>query len=232
MNVDREQAHFENRYDAGRQLADKLGGYKGQSEVVLAIPNGGVPIGLEVALALEADLDLVISRKIPLPLNPEAGFGAVADDGTVILNEEVVEKVGLSPHQINYQINRVRAEIRRRSLLYRKDRPPSAVNGKTVIITDDGLASGFTMMVAVESVRRRRPKEIVVAVPAASVAALAQLEKVADKVVTMVKGTMPKFYIADFYRNWYDISDGEVTQCLKEWQMRHFRSNTKPPHNK
>ncbi len=231
MHVDREQARFENRYDAGRQLADKLGGYKGQSEVVLAIPNGGVPIGLEVALALEADLDLVISRKIPLPLNPEAGFGAVADDGTVILNEEVVKRVGLTTHQINYQINRVRAEVRQRSLLHRKDRPLAAVSGKRVIITDDGLASGFTMMTAVKSVRRRRPKEIVVAVPAASAAALAQLKKVADKVVTLAKGTMPKFYIADFYRNWHDISDGEVTQCLKEWQMRHFRSNIKSHEN-
>jgi len=231
MRFGREQARFENRYDAGRQLADKLGEYKSQSEVVFAIPNGGVPIGLEVALALEADLDLVISRKIPLPLNPEAGFGAVADDGTVILNEEVVKKVGLSPHQINYQINQVRAEIRKRSLLYRKDRPLATVSDKKVIITDDGLASGFTMMTAVKSVRRRRPKEIVVTVPVASAAALAQLEKVADKVVTLAKGTMPKFYIADFYRNWHDLSDDEVTQCLKEWRTRHFRSNTKPHEN-
>ncbi len=121
MDFTREQALFENRYDAGRQLAGQLDEYQGQSVVVLAIPNGGVPVGLEVALALEADLDLVISRKIPLPLTPEAGFGAVADDGTVMLNEEVVKRVGLSPHQINYQINQVRAEIRQRSLLYRKD---------------------------------------------------------------------------------------------------------------
>ena len=232
MPFGREQARFENRYDAGRQLADELGGYKGQSVVVLAIPNGGVPIALEVALALEADLDLVISRKIPLPLNPEAGCGAVADDGTVILNEEVVKKVGLSPHQMNYQINQVRVEIRQRSLLYRKDRPLAVVSGKTVIIIDDGLASGFTMMAAVASVRRRRPKEIVVAVPVASPTALEQLEKVADKVVTLAKGTKPKFYIADFYRYWHDLSDDEVIQCLKEWRMRHFRSNITPHENR
>ena len=231
MHLDREQVRFENRYDAGRQLADKLGGYKGQSEVVLAIPNGGIPMGLEIALALETDLDLVIVRKIPLPLNPEAGFGAVADDGTVILNEEVVKSVGLTPPQINYQINRVRAEIRQRTLLYRKDKPPAAVSGKKVIITDDGLASGYTMMTAVKSVRQRRPKEIMVAVPAASPAALAQLKKVTDKVVTLAKGTMPKFYIADFYRYWYDIGDNETLQCLKEWRMRHFRSNTTPREN-
>ena len=229
MHFAREQAIFENRYDAGRQLAAQLGEYKGQSVVVLAIPNGGVPIALEVALTLEADLDLVISRKIPLPLNPEAGFGAVADDGTVILNEEVVKRVGLSQHQISYQINQVRVEIRQRNLLYRKDRPLSAVNDKTVIIIDDGLASGFTMMAAVESVRRRRPKEIIVAVPATSATALERLEKVADKVVVLAKGTMPKFYIADFYRYWHDLSHAEVIQCLKEWRMRHFRSNSEPP---
>jgi predicted phosphoribosyltransferase len=143
----------------------------------------------------------------------------------------VVKEVGLTTHQINYQINLVRAEVRQRSLLHRKDRPLAAVSGKTVIITDDGLASGYTMMTAVKSVRRRRPKEIVVAVPAASPAALAQLKKVADKVVTLAKGTMPKFYIADFYRHWYDLSDSEVTQCLKEWQMRHFRSNITPREN-
>ena len=228
MHFARERALFDNRYDAGRQLAVQLGEYEGRSVVVLAIPNGGVPIGLEVALALEADLDLVISRKIPLPLNPEAGFGAVADDGTVILNEELVERFDLSPHQINYQINQVRVDIRQRTLLYRKDRPLTVVGDKTVMITDDGLASGFTMMAAVESVRRRRPKEIVVAVPAASAAALERVEGAADKVVTLVRGTMPRFAVADFYRYWHDLSDDEVIQCLKEWRMRRFRSNIEP----
>ena len=228
MHFAREQALFDDRYDAGRQLAGQLGEYKEQSVVVLAIPNGGVPVGLEVALALEADLDLVISRKIPLPLTPEAGCGAVADDGTVILNEEVVKGVGLSPHQINYQINQVRVEIRQRTLLYRRDRPHTVVSGKTVIIVDDGLASGFTMMAAVESVRRRRPTEIVVAVPATSAAALEQVGKVANKVVTLATGTKPRFFVADFYRYWHDLSDAEVIQCLKEWRLRHFRSDIRP----
>ncbi|MFC1928053.1 phosphoribosyltransferase [Chloroflexota bacterium] len=229
---DREQALFENRYDAGRQLAAKLGEYKGQSVIVLAIPNGGVPVALEVALAIQADLDLVISRKIPLPLNPEAGFGAVADDGTVILNEEVLKRVSLSSHQINYQINQVRAEIRQRSLLYRENRPLAIVSGKTVIIIDDGLASGFTMRAAVESVRHRQPREVVVAVPVASATALEQVEKVADKVVILARGTKPKFYIADFYRYWHDLSREEVLKCLREWRMRHFRADVKPPGEK
>ncbi len=218
----RARAVFENRYDAGRQLAEKLGEYKGKSVVVLAIPNGGLPLALEVALALEADLDVVISRKIPLPLKPEAGFGAVTDDGTVMLNEELVKEAGLSESQISYQVNRVRAEIRQRSLLYRWDRPPSVLSDKTVLITDDGLASGYTMKAAVASVRRRRPKEIIAAVPVASASALEQVEKVADRVVTLVNSSMLKFYVADFYRYWHDLSDTEAVQCLKEWRVRRF----------
>jgi predicted phosphoribosyltransferase len=228
----REQPLFGDRYEAGRQLASKLGGYKGQSVVVQAIPNGGVPVALGVALALEADLDLVISRKIPLPLNPEAGFGAVADDGTAILNEEVVKEAGLSSHQINYQINQVRAEIQQRSLLYRQERALSTVSGKVVILVDDGLASGFTMMAAVASVRRRHPEEIIVAVPVTSVAAVERVKKVADKVIALARGAKPKFFVADFYRYWHDASDDEVIQCRREWRLRRFQSDTEPSSSK
>ena len=187
---------------------------------MLAIPNGGVPVALEVAGALKADLDLVISRKIPVPLNPEAGFGAIADDGTIFLNEEAVRRIGLSRQQIEYEASKVRAEIKRRSLLYRGDRPLVRVNSRTVIIIDDGLASGFTMMAAVESVRHRRPKEIVVAVPCASAVAVKQLEKVAGKVVTCVTSFVPRFAVADFYRRWYDLSDNEVIRYLGEWRKQ------------
>ena len=192
---------------------------------MLAIPNGGVPVALEVASALNADLDLIICRKIPIPLNPEAGFGAIADDGRIFLNEELVKRVGLSRQQVEYEAGRVRAEIKRRSLLYRGDRPLVSVNGKTAIVIDDGLASGITMMAAVESVRHRHPKEIVVAVPCASAIAVKQLERVADRVVTCTTGFMPTFYVSDFYRQWYDLSDDEVVRYLNQWRMRHLRPN-------
>lgn len=217
------QSIFDNRHDAGRRLAAELGEYNDQLVVVLAIPNGGVPVALEVASTLNADLDLVISRKIPIPLNPEAGLGAVADDGTIILNEEVVKRIGLSRQQIEYEASKVRAEIKQRSIRYQGDRPLVRVSGRTVIIIDDGLASGFTMMAAVESVRHRRPKEIVVAVPCASAMAVKRLEKVADKVVTCTTGFMPRFAVADFYRRWYDLSDDEVIRYLNQWRTRHLR---------
>lgn len=224
---------FENRYDAGRQLASGLMDYKGRPVVVLAIPNGGVPVALGVAMALDADLDLVVARKIPLPLSPEAGFGAVANDGiTVILDEEVIKRAGLSPQQIDYQVSQVRANIRQRSLLYRQEKPPSLVSGKTVIIIDDGLAAGYTMKAAVESVRNRRPKEIVVAVPAASADAVEELEKVADRVITCAISAAPQFYLADFYRNWRELSDNEVLQCLREWRSRRFWQHIEPLQSK
>ena len=225
MHLNEPQAIFENRQDAGRRLATELHEYSGQPVVVLAIPNGGVPVALEVSSALKADFGLVISRKIPLPLNPEAGFGAIADDGTVILNEQTVKRMGLSRQQIEYEASKVRAEIKQRSLLYKKDRPLVGISGKTVIIIDDGLASGFTTMAAVQSVRHRRPKEVVVAVPVASAMALKEVARVADKVVACITGFMPKFYISDFYRRWYDLGDNEVIQYLNQWRMRRFQQD-------
>lgn len=225
MHYPRQQPIFENRYDAGRQLAAKLTEYRKQQAIVLAIPNGGLPVGLQVALALEVDLDMVISRKIPIPLRPEGGFGAVADDGAIMLNHEVLKGLNLSEQQINYQVSKVRNDIQQRSLLYRGDRLLSVITGKIAIITDDGLASGYTMMAAVESIRRRQPKEIVVAVPAASAQAVKQVEKTADRVVTVVTAFVPRFYVSDFYRYWHVLSDEEGLKVFKEWKRRRFQAS-------
>lgn len=225
MHYPRQRPIFENRYDAGRQLAAKLTEYRKQQAIVLAIPNGGLPVGLQVALALEADLDMVISRKIPIPLRPEGGFGAVADDGATMLNHEVLKGLNLSEQQINYQVSKVRNDIQQRSLLYRGNRLLSVITGKIAIITDDGLASGYTMMAAVESIRRRQPKEIVVAVPAASAQAVKQVEKTADRVVTVVTAFVPRFYVSDFYRYWHVLSDEEGLKVFKEWKRRRFQAS-------
>lgn len=225
MSPKQQKPIFGNRYDAGEQLAAKLNDYKAKSPVVLAIPNGGVAIGVRIAIALEAEFDLIISRKIPLPLSPEGGFGAMTDDGTIILNDEMVRRNCLTPEQIESQVGQVRASIRQRSLLHHRDRPPVSISGKTAIIVDDGLASGFTMMAAVASVRRRRPGEVVVAVPVASAAGLQQLQKVADKVIAGAVSTTPRFYLADFYQYWHDPGDDEVSRYLEEYRAERFRSN-------
>jgi predicted phosphoribosyltransferase len=232
MHLPAAEPIFENRYDAGRQLAERLAEYAGQPVVVLGIPNGGVAVALSVALALNADLDLVISRKIPLPLSPEGGFGSVTDDGTIILDEKIVKAARLSQQQINYQVNQVRADIRDRSLLYHKDRPPVAVAGRTVIIVDDGLASGYTMKAAVASLRHRKPARIIAAVPVGPEAVLKEMKGVADKVVTCAVGSMPKFYVSDFYRYWHEVSDTEVLNCFKEWRMRRHGPRIELPERK
>ncbi len=216
----RADAIFENRYDAGRKLAAKLADYKGKPAIVLAIPNGGVPIGLGVAVALEAEFNLVISRKIPLPLRPEGGFGAVTDDGTIILNDDLVKSQNLTEDQIAFQVNRVRASILQRSLAFRRERPPSVLAGKTVIIVDDGLASGYTMLAAVKSVRSRRPREVIAAVPVANETALKKVEMAANKVITCAVGGGSSFYVADYYRYWNEPKDEEVINCFREWENR------------
>ena len=216
---------FENRRDAGRKLAEKLANYSGKSVVVLAIPNGGVPVALEVARALKADLDLIICRKLPIPLAPEGGFGACSDDGAIILNEEIVRRFAITPLQIEDAATKVRADIKKRILLYKKDRLPTRIAEKTVIIVDDGLASGITMRAAVGSVRRRHPREVFVAVPCASALAYEQVSQVADRVVACAIGDQPRFAVADYYRYWYDVSDEEVTRYLSEWRVQRFRTN-------
>lgn len=216
------QPLFENRFDAGRQLAEKLLEYADKSVIVLGIPNGGVAVALSIALALNAELDIVISRKIPLPLSPEAGFGSVTDDGTMILNEALVKQAGLTQQQINYQVSRVRTDIRQRSLLYHGERPPMSVAGRTLIVVDDGLASGYTMRAAITSLRRRRPEKIIVAVPVAPASVVEELREFADKIVTCAVGTGPVFAVADYYRHWYDVPDNEVMSYLKEWRLRRY----------
>ena len=120
-------------------------------------------------------------------------------------------------------------DIRERSLLYRGNRPLAVISGKTVIIVDDGLASGYTMMAAVESVRRRRPSRIVAAVPAASAMAVKQVEKITDRVVSCNIGYMPEFYVSDFYQYWHVLDDNEGFKCLKEWRMRRYEPDIKLP---
>jgi putative phosphoribosyl transferase len=232
MQHDATRPIFENRYDAGRKLAEKLTEYAGKSAVVLGIPNGGVAVALGVALALDADFDIVISRKIPLPQSPEGGFGSITDDGTIILDEELIRKTGLTLQQVNEQISRVKSNISHRSSLYYEDRPPVVVAGRTVIIVDDGLATGYTMQAAIESLRHHKPKRIIAAVPVGPAHAVKDIQKVADRVVTCVIGNQSVFYVADYYRHWYDITDSEVLSCLKEWKIRRNGDRIQLPERK
>ena len=212
---------FEDRRDAGRKLASELASYRGKRVLVLAIPNGGVPVGMELAAALDAEFGVMVCRKIPIPLAPEGGLGAVSEDGTVYLNDAAVKHVGISQEQIDYEASKVREEIKKRSLLYQQvDRMPLRMIDRTVILVDDGLASGITMTAAIGSVRARHAGKVLAAAPVASANAVKRLEKTADKVVACATVSPPKFYVADYYRHWFDLSDDEIVHCLEQWRSR------------
>lgn len=208
--------HFQTREDAGRQLAVELAGrYADAEALVLAIPRGGVPVGVPIALRLGAPLDVIIPRKIPVPWDPEAGFGAVTAEGTIVLNEEMVSLLGLTPEEIQRAARTVQEEIRRRSEVYRGGRPPLDAAGKLVVLTDDGLASGLTMIAAIRSLRPQRPERIVVAVPVAPRSSLRRVEPEADDVVCLVEQVSGPFAVASFYRFFPDLSDEEVLRELR-----------------
>jgi putative phosphoribosyl transferase len=220
---------FENRYDAGRKLAEKMGEFAGENAVVLGIPNGGAAVAMGVAIAIGGDFDLVISRKLPLPLSPEGGFGSMTDDGTIILDEAMVKHAKLSQRQIDYQVNQVRANIKQRSLLYHKDRRPLSITNRTVVIVDDGLASGYTMKAAIASIRKRNPAKVIAAVPVGPERVVNEIKKAADRLIICAIGDSAEFYVSDYYRTWYDVADSEVLTCLKEFSMRRVGGNIITP---
>jgi predicted phosphoribosyltransferase len=160
---------FRNRTDAGRQLAEKLAAYANRPDVlVLALPRGGVPVAFELARAFGAPLDVFLVRKLGVPGYEELAMGAVATGGVRVLNDEIVRGLGISEHEIDAVVARELRELSRRDRLYRGDRPPSDVAGRTVILVDDGLATGATMRAAVQALRQQQPGRIVAAVPTAS----------------------------------------------------------------
>src|SRR5690606_29701149 len=163
---------FEDRQDAGRALAERLSDYAGRPDViVLALPRGGVPVGAEVARALGAPLDVLVVRKLGLPGQEELAMGAIASGGVRVLNEEVVSLTGVPREVIDRVAEEEGRELERREAAYRGDRPPPDVAGRTVILVDDGIATGSTLRAAVEALRKQGPARIVVAVPTAPKAA-------------------------------------------------------------
>jgi len=205
---------FEDRYDAGRKLAEKLLAHR-RNAIVLAIPRGGVPVGYEVARRLEAPLDIIVPRKLPIPSEPEAGFGAIAPDGTIVLNEEMVADLGLTPREIGRIASEVLDEVRRRIKEYRGGRPLPELKSKKVIVVDDGLASGYTMIAAVRAIKNERPARIIVAVPCSPRTSVARLEKEADEIVSLYVQPYGPFAVAGYYERFPDLDDEEVKRLLR-----------------
>jgi predicted phosphoribosyltransferase len=205
---------FRDRTAAGRELASLLHGYTGLPDVlVLALPRGGVPVAFEVAEALRAPLDVFVVRKLGVPGHEELAMGAIASGGVRVLHDDVIDSLGISEHEIGAVAAAEERELARREREYRGDRPPPDVRARTVILVDDGLATGSTMRAAVRALRTRGPRAIVVAVPAGAEATCRQLECEADQVVCA--WTPHPFYaVGQAYDDFSQTSDAEVSRLL------------------
>jgi putative phosphoribosyl transferase len=207
---------FRDRTEAGRQLAARLAQYAGRPDVlVLALPRGGVPVGYEVARALHVPMDVFIVRKLGVPGHEELAMGAVASGGVRVLNNQVVQGLGIPDYVIDAVADWEQQELGRRERLYRGQRPPPDVRGKTVILVDDGLATGSTMLAAVRALRQLGPARTVVSVPVASRDTCELLKSEVDEVVCAV--TPEPFYaVGLWYRNFSQTTDEEVRELLEQ----------------
>ncbi len=207
---------FENREDAGKRLSEFLSDYRGSNSVVLAIPAGGVSVGKGIKDALSLPLDLLVVRKIKIPWNTEAGFGAVNLDGYVIFSDELLSHLGLPEEVINSQIEKTKETLRKRNELFRKGREFPSLEKKTAILVDDGLASGYTMIAAIEYVKKRNPSKIVIAVPTGSQRTVKKISPLVDVLYCLnIREGFP-YAVAEAYRNWHDLSDEEVLKLIRD----------------
>lgn len=210
---------YEDRTQAGRMLADALQHYAGRSDLlILALPRGGVPVAFEVAKALDAPLDLLLVRKLGLPRHKELAMGAIASGGVRVLNEHLVERMGISEETIEKVAEEEGRELRRREQAYRGDWPAPEIRGRCVIVIDDGLATGSTMRAAVSALRTQQPSQIVVAVPVAPAETVTEFQREVDEIVCPAtpEGFMS---IGQWYEDFPQTSDQEVRGLLnRAWK--------------
>ena len=207
---------YVDRRDAGRQLAEALEEYRNEPELlVLALPRGGVPVAFEVAAALEADLDLLIVRKLGAPSQPELAIGAIASGGVEVLNRDLMRDLGVDADAMERIRRQERDELGRRERAYRETRDAPRIEGRCVIIVDDGLATGATMRAAVQAVRSAAPLQLVVAVPVASPDAIDDLASDADAVVCPLQPSLFNA-VGRWYEDFTQTTDDEVRRLLAD----------------
>jgi predicted phosphoribosyltransferase len=206
---------FRDRSEAGRVLAEKLKPYADREDVlVLALPRGGVPVGYEIAAALHAPLDVFLVRKLGLPGHEELAMGAIASGGVRVLNEDVVRPLQVPDEIIDAVAKQELRELERRERVYRDDRPPPDVRGRTVILVDDGLATGSSMRAAVAALRQQRPARIIVAVPIGAAETCEEFRTEADEVVC-ARTPEPFYAVGIWYSDFSQTTDDEVRELLE-----------------
>jgi putative phosphoribosyl transferase len=223
MNV-----RFENRVEAGRALADKLERYADRFDViVLALPRGGVPVGYEVAARLNAPLKVFLVRKLGVPGHEEFAMGAIASGGLWFVNDEVVKQLGISRQQIKLVVEREERELERREEIYGAEFSNAEVHGQTVVLVDDGLATGSTMRAAVAALKQKHPERIVVGVPVASPSTCDELEPEVDEIFCVQK---PEYFraVGEWYEDFSQTSDDEVRELLNR-AKKNFKPAPMPP---
>jgi putative phosphoribosyl transferase len=221
-------AAFDDRRDAGRCLVEFLNRGSQEDVMVLALPRGGVPVGEPLAEALNAGLDLALVRKLPIPYSREMGFGAVAIDGSRILNHRIVRHYGISKSEIESISEEVREEVRRRAREYRGHDTPPLVADKDVYLVDDGLATGYSMIAAAKMVRNLGPKSMILAVPASPLGSLDAVEQYFDEIFCLIAQDKPPFAVASFYRDFHDMPDDEVRAILRRRNAGVTQEETRP----
>lgn len=203
---------FHDRYDAGRRLAEKLEAYRGQNVEVFALPRGGVPLGAAIAGSLNVPLNLIITKKIGHPHNPEYAVGAVSEMGSVVYNQDEISEI--SPLWLEQEIKNLREEINRRRSVYLPGRCPTDLGGKTVVIVDDGIATGYTMAAAIEDLKKTKPTKIVVAIPVVPEEIALRIAGSVDELVAL---RIEKFYlgaVGSYYEDFNQLQDEEVIALL------------------
>jgi len=205
---------LKDRVDAGQKLAERVMIYKDEPNlVILGLPRGGVVVANEISKALDAPLDIVVPRKVGAPFNPELAVAAVTENGTVLYNEELMKKLGISIDDIDDEVEKEKKEAMRRLDLYRGDRPLLNLEDKTVILVDDGIATGYTMKAAIMSVRLRGAKKVIVAVPVMPSDILLTMQELADAVHYVL---MPEIFysISQFYERFPQTTDEQVIELM------------------
>ena len=204
---------FENREDAGQKLARELERYRGTNSIVLALPRGGVEVGRVVAESLGVPLDVIVTRKIGAPGQPEYAIGAIAENGVVVINEDEVRRLGISQEYLDAEIARQRQEIRHRLDTFRDGRSLPDLRDRTVILVDDGIATGFTALAALQAIQAEKPERVVIATPVAPREVVSLLARYADDVVVLATPD-PFLAVGYWYRRFDQLSDDDVCRQL------------------